>query len=510
MVTLSLSTSENEPSVNNRTVVAEGAAVSPAPISHSLRQPAPRTHLLALLVATLALAAACTSDAAPAPGPAPTASATAEVTTTRSPPASAAPATDVPPDTLEVLATVWLIDVRDDMLITIAEDAEDYPASATFNLAGLPVLEYWRPARTQVMFDTDGTFLGTMIPEYACQQIDDDSVHIGDREYEGITCGLLSPNDRWMLYAVDAGTIEVSADYQVPAWDQWLIDLETDERTLLHAGMRHCGGCDGRFGPAWSSSGRYIYFPELYGDGDVFLTDALTGETRLLASGSRATELARRPVWSPLDDLLLYPAEDSLSRLDNLTTGTTLTLTDVPWPAWFDPSGRYVYTSADDGERLPSSPRETSVFDSTTGQLVATREGVPSSGRVHGAGGDPIAVTAGGIVAALEGVVDRRGTAIYREGSAEGFCIKGGFGASVSPDGSRVALAVRGEGVPTHFVPSDLESVLQLYDIVIVDVATGATRAVATEAVSGASPPQIEWNSSSTQILVRWPAWFGV
>jgi uncharacterized protein (DUF2235 family) len=51
---------------------------------------------------------------------------------------------------------------------------------------------------------------------------------------------------------------------------------------------------------------------------------------------------------------------------------------------------------------------------------------------------------------------------------------------------------------------------LQLHDIVIVNISTGLTRTVATQAVSGGWPPQIEWDASSTQILVRWPAWFGV
>ena len=473
-------------------------------------------------ILAMALAAACTSsDAAPTPPlatpeAAPTFEATATATATprpvRTPIVTPTPTPPPGPPRVEISPTVWLIDVASGEQITLLEDDELLIGSAWFDDEGRPVVRQWPDGSSlETTFDLAGKELSRGAPApYRCAQ-DGDRVEIDGRTFEGIPCGLVSPDGRWMLYGVDAGTTSITETSEVPIWDQWLLNLETDERTLLHAGMRHCGGCDGRFGPAWSPSGRFVHFAELVSGGDVFLTDTASFETGVIASGPSATDLSRQPVWSPTKDQLLRAGTDGATILEDLALGETIDFPGPTCPAAFDPSGRYLYFPA--LELREDSSTDVTVIDVNTLEAVAVRPGVVPSDRIWGAGGPPIVGVQGGIgfAAALEDTPNCRGTIVYSAEATneEGLCVPGGRGAVFSPDASQVAIAVERELVRASYLGGQYGGTMWLTDIVIVDVTSGEVRTVAEGAVSD-GPPAITWNEAGTHILVRWPASYGI
>ena len=140
---------------------------------------------------------------------------------------------------------MWLIDVRDGALTTLLEDAEARPYAVGFaESEDIAVLHY---TQVDVSVAFDGTEVARSEPVIDCRQLDD-AVEIAGLRYENVLCGPISPDGRRMTYRVVISELRL--------WDQWVIDLVTDERRVLQEGLRHCGGCGGRFSPGWSPSGR--------------------------------------------------------------------------------------------------------------------------------------------------------------------------------------------------------------------------------------------------------------
>ncbi|MGH2450735.1 MAG: hypothetical protein ACRDGE_05605 [Candidatus Limnocylindria bacterium] len=318
-------------------------------------------------------------------------------------------------------------------------------------------------------------------------------VEVDGEPYEDVRCGPISPDGRWMTYEVPLG------EDSLAGWDQWAVDLETKERRLLQEGLRHCGGCDSRFGPTWSASGRYLYFSDLVSDGRIFLSDLQEGTTREIVSGSADSRY--EPEWSPVSDVLLYPGSDLRTVLEDLQAGSAIVLEGLPWPAAFDPTGGYVYSPAW-GDLPPSAGGSTAIYHIGTGRIVASLPGQPRL--LRGPIGGPmrsyttpaVVGVEGGFVAALEGASGCGGTAIYSE-AAITTCVAGATEPQISPDGTKVAVGREVGGA--------------VYEILVIDVATGAELMVidATLAGDGFSGPighaRPIWNAEGTHLLVWGP-----
>ncbi len=113
-----------------------------------------------------------------------------------------------------------------------------------------------------------------------------------------------------------------------------------------------------------------------------------------------------------------------------------------------------------------------------------------------------------GIVVALEHAETCFGTTVYL-GGRQIACFADAFGAQISPDGSRIALA-RHTGVTGEikFFGSGAD-ILKRYEIVIFDVGSGIESVVMKDAL-GEQPPEFTWNSISSHLLVRWPVRSGL
>ena len=79
----------------------------------------------------------------------------------------------------------------------------------------------------------------------------------------------------------------------------------------------------------------------------------------------------------------------------------------------------------------------------------------------------------------------------------------------LSPDASKVALARKtGQTGPVN-TPSLQALSLDVYEIVVVDVATGAEQVVARDALGLEIAPLMAWNAEGTHLLITWPANYG-
>jgi dipeptidyl aminopeptidase/acylaminoacyl peptidase len=357
-------------------------------------------------------------------------------------------------------------------------------------------------------FDLAGSPVASPTPAAGCTQ-SEGTARVGGREYPGVNCGPISPDGRWMTYQVDAGEVTLPSGYSMPKWDQWLVNLETGETRELQAGLVHCGGCDWRWGVSWSPNSRYLAFAELGGEDRTFLAEVATGSARLLGHGTRLDD---RPSWSPDGNRIVYRVDSHpavLARVEHLASGVEEDL-PIPWPAAFDVSGTYLYSPswARDPKGAALTPRPTTIVDAATLQAVATLPGVPIP---YGIDRWPRVITrsADGYVAALQAAPGCEGTAIYREGSAQPQCVVGGRAGIVSPDGDFVAVARRtGVTGPAH--GPGFETVeIDLYDVDVIDVETGAVRTVVRDAPSFV-PPHMAWNEAGSHLLVLWPRTAGL
>lgn len=281
-------------------------------------------------------------------------------------------------------------------------------------------------------------------------------------------------------------------------WDQWLLDLESGERRLLQAAMRHCGGCDGRFGPAYSPDGSHAYFSELIQDGLIYVADLAAGEAEVISEGR--TEIDRRPIWSATGARLLYSDNGERVLVRDFAAGADAADIEVlAWPARFDATGTAIYSPA---YSRASGPTSTTVVDATTFEVLTAVDGASDIGAFWFPR-DVVTLTAEGPVLALEQAEDcPDGTTLYIPAVPDGRCLEAAIGATVSPDGRRVAFAVlldRG----SHSVPSE-------YRVLIADTETLEPVTMIEGALSYDAPPAMEWNATSTHLLVRWPQAFGL
>lgn len=397
----------------------------------------------------------------------------------------------------------WLVEVATGAATLLAPDSSGDTILRSSFIGGLPTIEaadgaaLWRAT-----FDLAGHPIEVRDPASGCEPLEDGAIRVrvpgseGPRTFEDVTCGPISPDGRLLTYGLPAESIELPNGFILPTWDQWLIDLTTDERTLLRASMRHCGGCDTGFSSTWSPSSRYVTLPELTSPGDVFLADSVSGTVRQINLVEAATYRPYQPWWAATRDRLVYPAGGGGTIFEDLETGRRLDLPHVAWPAAFDPSGRYLYSPAwwlsgtwDGGD--------TTVFEAVTGAVVATLPGRVVPGLLWGGTSIPVAAFGaaadGGVAAALEGAPDCEGTTLYSPTLDEPVCFPSTTSATFSPDGSQLALA-RSPGQ---------------FDLVIVDVETGEARLVA-EDLHGRQPSGFTWNDTGTHIIVRWPDWLGL
>ena len=416
----------------------------------------------------------------------------------------------VPPD------TVWLFDVRNGARTTLVESAGQSVLRAGFGPEETVFVHTLvvdrvggnRVEQLQLRYDGSLAARGTPVPSPAaapgeCSQSPDGAVVRG-RVYRDVNCGLVSPDGRWMTYQVGAGMNQLATPspdnpggFSVPVWDQWAVELATDQRRLLHAGLVHCGGCDGRFGPAWSASGRLLYFSEWSDPGSTFVSDLQTGITRELSFGT--TDIAGEPDWSPRSDVLVYRTTAGGTVLEDFGSSVRRDLPELAWPARFDPSGALLYSPAWDNDPAVAGG-ETVIYDLRTGRVISRLGGLPrfdspftpyAANSVLGADGSFIAV--------LEGSAECSGVAIYR-GNIGVACVGGGSDAALSADGRLVALA-RLTRAAAPGGPAQMNE----YEVMLVEVATGSASVLATGARGALRAPELIWNDASTHLLVRWP-----
>ncbi|MDA1010011.1 MAG: hypothetical protein O2888_00895 [Chloroflexi bacterium] len=361
----------------------------------------------------------------------------------------------------------------------------------------------WLPdEREYVRYDLAGNeiersvdYQATVPGSHRCTQPDQQVqlALIDEREYE-VNCGLFSPNGTHMLYGVDVDGAGVPAG----RYEAWMLTLDSGERTLVTDALRHCGGCGGRVGPAWSPSGRYVLVGETYSgmDSAMYLHDVETHQTRKVAEGSYVSGMTMQVRWSPTADSVLAPASSGVITLDHLPDRQVVEFPDIGWPARFDETGRLVYAPGGVYTVPADTVRSaTTIADAGTGEVLATWEGAPSTWPIERG----IAWTAEGPAGLLEQAPDCEGTLLRHPQLAEPRCLPAAAGAAFDPAVERVAYAraTAGQDAATR------------WEIVLFDIATGDERVLATDA-TGWQPPLIRWQPDGTHLLVLWPGPEGI
>jgi hypothetical protein len=393
---------------------------------------------------------------------------------------------------------VWLVDAATSEPAVLLEDHVNTVSAVRFTPEG-DAVEVFRNGRWT--FALDGTPGPRTTPP--CEA-NGDTAYVLGRSYKGVSCGLLSPDTRWMLYE---RTVEPGISS-----DMWLLDVDTGKRTRVQERLVDCGGCDGRFGPEWSPSGRYVTYAETGGEGRVFLTDVEALTTEILRPG--ANEIGARPAWAPEADHLAVVATTGTTIID-LVRGVRRHVS-LLWPARWDPSGTYLYSPA-----WASTETETTIVEAATGEFVARLPGRAPAEQLWTDAVNVVGLPPGGYTAALEAAPGCDGTQVtstLRAEAAPSLCVADGVGAAISPDGQRVAVAIQIATRPGPFeLTSGFVGEMAQYAIVLVDVESGDRVTVggevfsfATNTLGHASPPAITWNRSGSHFVVLWPAWFGI
>ena len=456
-------------------------------------------------LAALALGACSSDPSAPPASATATATAIASPSPTEQTTASRTPATaTATPQAGGPRAGVWLIAVANAAVHRLHE-GED-AAFAAFGPGGdavwLAMPGAGAGAAQSLRFSLDGVeqervpgfHLGPPQPQ-RCLAVSDSppAAEIDGTRY-AVACGLFSPDGTKLLYSEGPQTSAPGATYAA-----FVLDLASGKSTLVNDDLRHCGGCDGRAGPAWSPTSRYVLVPELAQPDRVFLHDTATGETRVAAQGAPTggflvTQTGTAPGWSPVDDALVLPAPNGDVVIDRLPAGTRTVLPDAAWPARFTADARHVYSPslASDGDTT------TLLHDARTGELLARVPGIVSRNpfieqlRVVG--------TADGPAALLERAPGCEGDTVHHPALPGGERCLDGFGAVFAPDGSRVAYARPASGE---------------WSVVALDVATGIEQTLASgipvdAAPGGSARPLVSWNDAGTHLLVEWPGYRGL
>jgi hypothetical protein len=476
--------------------------------------------LAALAVAALVAACTGSNDEPPASSPGSTAEATATLP---------APTSTATPQPLPASGAA-LFDLRNGTRVVIPSAPQ---ARVEFGLGdAVEVSE----SSSMKRYDFSGREVGQPVVNmhvFTCE-VANGAATIQGKLYPDVpSCGVVSTDvgANWMLYQVPGPSVPAPRGGTLPTWDQWALNRQTDERRLLQAGLVHCGGCDGRFGPAWSPNARFVYFSEFVSGGRVFLSDLEAGTTRLLFQGS--VEVSAQPSWAG-KDALLYRSTSGAVTLEDLGAGTRRELTALSWRACFDPGGRYVYAPSATAERSYG------VYSLADQRIVAT---LPGTTETNGNGYSvscpedaPIQSTDTSYVMVLSGGSTCPGVAVY-EGALQKACVdlpvtipspkdnlRVDARTALSGLGGQVAVArLTAVGAPPPCTPGQppcnpatIEALyranpgsnpfraMHTYEVLVVDAATGTVRTLATGLVSS-SPPQLTWNDGGTHLLVRWP-----
>lgn len=416
-------------------------------------------------------------------------------TATPSPEASPAPGTPAgqasPGGTIEVASTVKLVDAATGAVETLYEDRGTEAWDAFFEGDRILV----RAGANLLEFALDGSAVATR-DRAECRE-SNGAVEIAGRRYSGISCGVISPDGRWMTYHVDAGETTLPMGLRVPLWDQWLVNLETGSTRLLQAGLVHCGGCDSRYGPRWSPGSRFVVYAEFGGSQRRFLSDALTGATRPLGAGA---DIGLAPKWAPGSEQLLYSsAEGGRTVLEDLAVGSVREL-DLAWPAAFDTSGTLVYSPAWAPDGKGTTDVSTTVIQAASGKRLATLPGAPPYMFVW-SGSAAVAAGPDGVLAVLQQASGCAGTAIYLGGKLQR-CVEGGMEGQIGPNGN-VAVA-RKTGEAGRAAGPGFET-LSIDTFSVVLVAAGKQPQTVVKEALSFHPPLMVWSEDAAQLLILWP-----
>ena len=406
------------------------------------------------------------------------------------------------------VAGLWLIEVETGTRHVLYE-GDDYPQSDGFS-DDVDTVWVWVPEEDEfVRYDLKGNelqrstdFLDTVVSRHRCTQPDNavQRALIDGDEYD-VNCGVFSPNGSYMVYTVNVD------DPGVPQgrYGAWVLNLTTRASVLATGELRHCGGCDGRVGPAWSPSGRYVLIGETYGgpDSSMYLHDAQTSETRKVAEGTFVSGITSQVRWSPAEDAFIAPDDEGSTVIERLPDGEKLTLPQIPWPARFNEDGRLVYSPGGlytlrPGDGIVGGIRaDTAVADAGSGEVLATWEGKPATWPVERG----VQWAGDGAAALLEEASACPGTTLHHPTLEEPRCLPEALGAVFDAETAHVAFAR-----PTTEVGTATRWAIFLYDF-----ESEAERLLGeTSATFGADPPLIRWHPNGTHLLVLWPGPSGI
>ncbi len=456
----------------------------PAAFPHNAAMIAKIAALVLLGLAASAAAACGGGDGPNASSPSPT------PTQSPSPSPTPLPSRAAVRGGVQVSSTALLINAGTATVKTLYEDRVTAVGNATFERDRIIV----QAGRDTLQFGIDGNRISGPPPP-ACSEANGAAEFAG-RTYPGVACGTFSPDGRWMTYRVDAGEVTLPSGFRVPRWDQWVVDLQTGVTRLVQAGLVHCGGCDGRYGPRWSPNSRYVAYAEIGGDQRRFLTDVVAGTTRPIGSGA---EVPLAPVFSPTGDSLLHGSRlGGRPILEDLAAGTSREL-DLVWPAAFDRSGTLVYSPAwSPGDK--ETNQSTTIIEAASGNVVAKLSGAPSPWRLY-TDSVPVAATANGVLAALQQAAGCAGTAIYLQGQLRQ-CVIDGAEANIGPGGIVAVARKTGSAGPASGPQFETVSI-DRFEVDLV-LPAGQVQTVVRGALSFQAPLMV-WNAAGTHLLVVWP-----
>lgn len=221
----------------------------------------------------------------------------------------------------------------------------------------------------------------------------------------------------------------------------------------------------------WSPSGNYIATIDL----DGVTLHNVPGPDSLNIPNNASNE------WSPTEDALLMMTSDNvlkILRLPNLETNsiTTMAMTSS---AQFDPSGRTV-TINDSVENI------TTVFDSSSGELLAEWEGIAE--RISIAGFAPVIMTSTGLAAIIESSPHCNGFLLIHPRHANDVCVNG-QNPRWAPDAEAIAFTKDG-------------------NLIILEMASLNQRILMSDLPTAFGGTLARWNKTGTHLLVEWP-WGG-
>jgi hypothetical protein len=445
------------------------------------------TSLILWLLSALLLSA-CTSEP-----PAPYATVTDVIPSTEAVPSPNPTRTPPAGAITELPAMTVLIDVQSGAVVTLYRDTARYESPGGEFLADGTVrystFENGRPLWITV--DLDGRELSretdpnVFLPYKAIAG----GCEVDVRFFAGVHCGSISPNGRWMVYSKDGKDLPGIG----PASDRWLLDLQSGATVLLQEDVRSCTQCDASPRVEWSASGDFLVFGETGGDARVFLIDAPAATSTILATGGRY----RYPEWSLTEDILARGREDGTTYVQDVRTGARRDIA-VPWPARFEPTGRYLYSVDED--------THTTVAEVATGRLYARLEGITFS--LGTPVTQPLVESERGLISALGPTSTCTGTQIYAR-TQPAFCVAGGGSPVLSRDGKVVAVARKTDEIGPVYTPSVEALNVPRYDIAVVDTSTGRESVLFRGATGVVFPPRMLWNEAGTHLLVWWNVNYG-